>query len=218
MKYLIASDIHGSAFYCEKMLMAFESENADKILLLGDILYHGPRNDLPKDYAPKKVIEMLNALKDKILCVRGNCDTEVDQMVLQFPILGLSQGAFTKLPLQLFFQIPEHLDQFILIHRFHQVVAHLITNRLLGISEITIAAENNRLDVRLDFVQLLDHLQAAHSAHQDIRQNSITGMFSQIVQCISAIAKCAYNLKTDLLPGNETFQTMSDVIFIFNDH
>ena len=88
MKYFIASDIHGSAFYCEKMLKAFEKEKADKILLLGDILYHGPRNDLPKNYAPKEVIAMLNPLKDKIFCARGNCDTEVDQMVLDFPILA----------------------------------------------------------------------------------------------------------------------------------
>ena len=88
MKIMIASDIHGSAYYCEKMLTAFEREQADKLLLLGDVLYHGPRNDLPKDYAPKKVIAMLNAIKDRILCVRGNCDTEVDQMVLEFPILA----------------------------------------------------------------------------------------------------------------------------------
>ncbi|MBE6671815.1 MAG: phosphodiesterase [Ruminococcaceae bacterium] len=88
MKWLIASDIHGSSYYCEKLLGAFEKENADKILLLGDILYHGPRNDLPKDYAPKTVIAMLNNLKDKIMCVRGNCDTEVDQMVLEFPVLA----------------------------------------------------------------------------------------------------------------------------------
>lgn len=88
MKYLIASDIHGSAYYCKKLIEAFETEKADKLLLLGDILYHGPRNDLPKDYAPKSVIAMLNPLKDKILCVRGNCDTEVDQMVLDFPILA----------------------------------------------------------------------------------------------------------------------------------
>ena len=84
---MIASDIHGSAYYCEKMLRAYEKEEAEKLLLLGDILYHGPRNDLPKDYAPKKVIEMLNAIKNEILCVRGNCDTEVDQMVLDFPVL-----------------------------------------------------------------------------------------------------------------------------------
>lgn len=88
MKWMIASDIHGSAFYCEKMLKAFEREQADKLLLLGDILYHGPRNDLPKGYAPKKVIELLNNIKEKILCVRGNCDAEVDQMVLEFPILA----------------------------------------------------------------------------------------------------------------------------------
>lgn len=88
MKWFVASDIHGSAYYCKLLLECFEKEKADKILLLGDILYHGPRNDLPKDYAPKEVIAMLNPLKDKIICVRGNCDTEVDQMVLNFPILA----------------------------------------------------------------------------------------------------------------------------------
>ena len=88
MKLMIASDIHGSAFYCRQMLEAFEREKADKMLILGDILYHGPRNDLPKDYAPKEVIAMLNPLKENFLCVRGNCDTEVDQMVLEFPILA----------------------------------------------------------------------------------------------------------------------------------
>lgn len=88
MKWFIASDIHGSAYYCEKMLQAFEHEQADRILLLGDILYHGPRNDLPRDYAPKEVIAMLNPLKNKILCVRGNCEAEVDQMVLSFPVLA----------------------------------------------------------------------------------------------------------------------------------
>ena len=88
MKFLIASDIHGSAYFCDLLLKAIESEKADKIILLGDILYHGPRNDLPRDYAPKKVIEMLNPIKDKLLCVRGNCDSEVDQMVLNFPILA----------------------------------------------------------------------------------------------------------------------------------
>ncbi len=88
MKLMIASDIHGSAFYCRQMLEAFEKEQAERLLLLGDILYHGPRNDLPKDYNPKEVIAMLNAIKEKILCVRGNCDTEVDQMVLEFPVLA----------------------------------------------------------------------------------------------------------------------------------
>ena len=88
MKLLICSDIHGDLDSCEKMLKAFERECADKIILLGDILYHGPRNDLPRDYAPKKVIPALNEIKDRLLCVRGNCDTEVDQMVLEFPILA----------------------------------------------------------------------------------------------------------------------------------
>mgnify|MGYP003295495273 CR=1 FL=1 len=88
MKWMIASDIHGSAFYCKHLLDAFYAEQADRLLLLGDILYHGPRNDLPKDYAPKEVIAMLNPLAERLLCVRGNCDTEVDQMVLSFPILA----------------------------------------------------------------------------------------------------------------------------------
>ena len=88
MKWLIASDIHGSAHYCRKVLEAFRAEGADRLLLLGDVLYHGPRNDLPCEYAPKAVIAMLNPLRDKILCVRGNCDTEVDQMVLEFPIMA----------------------------------------------------------------------------------------------------------------------------------
>lgn len=88
MKLIIASDIHGSEYYCNLLLQAFEKEKADRILLLGDILYHGPRNDLPRGYAPKQVIAMLNGIKDKLFCVRGNCDTEVDQMVLDFPIMA----------------------------------------------------------------------------------------------------------------------------------
>ena len=88
MKWMIASDIHGSAFYCKKMLDAYAGEKADRLVLLGDLLYHGPRNDLPREYAPKEVIDMLNPLKREILCVRGNCDTEVDQMVLDFPIMA----------------------------------------------------------------------------------------------------------------------------------
>ena len=88
MKLLIASDIHGDLDSMEKVLCAFKSEGADKLLLLGDLLYHGPRNDLPKTYAPKAVIELLNSNREKIIAVRGNCDTEVDQMVLSFPILA----------------------------------------------------------------------------------------------------------------------------------
>ncbi len=88
MKWMIASDLHGSAVYCRRMIEAFEREDADRLLLLGDLLYHGPRNDLPEGYAPKEVIPMLNGMKPKLLCVRGNCDAEVDQMVLDFPILA----------------------------------------------------------------------------------------------------------------------------------
>ena len=88
MKWMIASDIHGSEFYCKQLLEAYEREKAGRLLLLGDILYHGPRNDLPTGYAPKKVIEMLNVHRADIICVRGNCDSEVDQMVLEFPILA----------------------------------------------------------------------------------------------------------------------------------
>ena len=88
MKLMIASDIHGSAYYCRRLIEAFEREKADRLLLLGDILYHGPRNDLPREYAPKEVIKMLNELKNSIFCVRGNCDTEVDQMVLEFTVMA----------------------------------------------------------------------------------------------------------------------------------
>lgn len=70
------------------MFEAYRNENADRLVLLGDLLYHGPRNDLPECYAPKRVIELLNSHADEIYCVRGNCDAEVDQMVLNFPIMA----------------------------------------------------------------------------------------------------------------------------------
>lgn len=85
---MIASDIHGSEYYCKRLLDAYRRECAGRLFLLGDILYHGPRNDLPREYNPKSVIGLLNAMKNDILCVRGNCDSEVDQMVLEFPILA----------------------------------------------------------------------------------------------------------------------------------
>ena len=92
MKWMIASDIHGSAYYCDLMLKAYENEHAQSLILLGDLLYHGPRNDLPRDYNPKAVIAMLNDFAQRndtrLLCVRGNCDAEVDQMVLNFPIMA----------------------------------------------------------------------------------------------------------------------------------
>lgn len=88
MKYMFASDIHGSACYCRKMLRVYEEEKAYRLVLLGDLLYHGPRNDLPEEYAPKEVIAMLNSHKTDIYAVRGNCEAEVDQMVLEFPVMA----------------------------------------------------------------------------------------------------------------------------------
>lgn len=88
MKYMFASDIHGSAYYCRKMLEVYEQSGAERLILLGDILYHGPRNELPEEYDPKQVMAMLNEYKDQIYAVRGNCDAEVDQMVLEFPIMA----------------------------------------------------------------------------------------------------------------------------------
>ena len=88
MKILIASDLHGSAYWCRRLMEEIEKEQPDRIVLLGDLLYHGPRNDLPREYAPKQVIPMLSFLKEKILAVRGNCEAEVDQMVLPFPCLA----------------------------------------------------------------------------------------------------------------------------------
>lgn len=88
MRVLIASDIHGSAYYCNALLEAYRCEKADRLLLLGDLLYHGPRNDLPEEYAPKQVIALLNSYKNDIFCVRGNCEAQVDQMVLEFPVMA----------------------------------------------------------------------------------------------------------------------------------
>lgn len=88
MKLMIASDIHGSAYYCKLLMERFEQESPEKLILLGDILYHGPRNDLPEEYNPKEVANMLNGISDRIFSIRGNCDSEVDQMMLHFPILS----------------------------------------------------------------------------------------------------------------------------------
>lgn len=84
MKVLVISDIHGSSYYAEKIKEIVEKENPDKIILLGDLYYHGPRNDLTQEYAPMKVAEILNSLKDKLLVVKGNCDAEVDEMISDF--------------------------------------------------------------------------------------------------------------------------------------
>ena len=88
MRYMFASDIHGSAYYCRELLAAYEASGADRLILLGDLLYHGPRNDLPREYDPKAVTAMLNAHRQEIYAVRGNCEAEVDQMVLEFPVMA----------------------------------------------------------------------------------------------------------------------------------
>ncbi len=88
MKLMIASDIHGSAFWCRRLLEAFDREGADRLLLLGDLLYHGPRNALPEDYAPMAVAALLNERAGTVFGVRGNCDAEIDQTVLSFPIMA----------------------------------------------------------------------------------------------------------------------------------
>ena len=88
MKLVFASDIHGSAYYARMLPEIDRREAPERIVLLGDLLYHGPRNDLPAEYNPKEVISILNGMKERFLCVRGNCDAEVDQMVLDFPVLA----------------------------------------------------------------------------------------------------------------------------------
>ena len=102
MKWMIASDLHGSYYYAQQLQQAFEREQADRLLFLGDLLYHGPRNDLPRDYAPKQVIPLLNSLAPKLLCVRGNCDAEVDQMVLDFPVMADYATLFDETGRELF--------------------------------------------------------------------------------------------------------------------
>ncbi len=96
MKLVFASDIHGSIYYCKQLMEAYEREQAEKLILLGDLLYHGPRNDLPREYAPKEVIALLNAKKSELMCVRGNCEAEVDQMVLEFPVMADYMLLFLK--------------------------------------------------------------------------------------------------------------------------
>ena len=102
MKLVIASDIHGAADACSRLMAAIEQESPDRVVLLGDLLYHGPRNDLPADYAPKRVIEMLNSIADRVIAVRGNCEAEVDQMVLTFPCMADSAVVLDEGGRQLF--------------------------------------------------------------------------------------------------------------------
>ena len=91
MRLLVASDIHGSAFWTRRLLQAAEEENADQIALLGDVFYHGPRNPLPDEYAPLEVAKMLDTVKDRLIVVKGNCDSEVDAMVAPFEFVDIAQ-------------------------------------------------------------------------------------------------------------------------------
>lgn len=111
MKLIIASDLHGSTTFTERTVRFFEESGAEKLILLGDLLYHGPRNDLPDEYGPKKVIELLNVLSDRILAVRGNCDAEVDQMVLSFPIMS-EIGFLQADSLPLFLTHGHHIEEY----------------------------------------------------------------------------------------------------------
>ena len=88
MKLMFASDLHGSAVYVAQLLERMREEEPERLILLGDLLYHGPRNDLPAGYDTKQVAAMLNGIGDRLLCVRGNCEAEVDQMVLKFPCMA----------------------------------------------------------------------------------------------------------------------------------
>ena len=106
MKWMIASDLHGSAYFTRLLLIQAEKELPEKLILLGDLLYHGPRNDLPAEYSPKQVISLLKSWADRLLCVRGNCDTEVDQMVLDFPLMA--DYAFLLLNGHMFFATHGH--------------------------------------------------------------------------------------------------------------
>ena len=98
MKYMFASDVHGSAYYCRKMLDVYKEEKAERLVLLGDLLYHGPRNDLPREYAPKQVISMLNDMKKEIYAVRGNCEAEVDQIDRKSTRLNSSHSRKSRMP------------------------------------------------------------------------------------------------------------------------
>ncbi len=102
MRLLIASDLHGSLDSLRFLCDTAQRLSPDMLVLLGDLLYHGPRNDLPRDYAPKRVIPLLNALADRIIAVRGNCDAEVDQMVLDFPVMADYATLFDEAGRELF--------------------------------------------------------------------------------------------------------------------
>ena len=153
MKLMFASDIHGSEYYTKKLVERYRALKCDKMILLGDILYHGPRNDLPKEYNPKGVISLLNAMSEEILCVRGNCEAEVDQMVLDFDCMSESMLLFEK-GRMLFIthghkfnleNLPKLKDGDILIHgHTHvQTIAAFGKNLYINPGSVSIPKENN---------------------------------------------------------------------------
>ena len=134
MKLLIASDLHGGANACAAVCEIFEKSGADKLILLGDVLYHGPRNDLPEGYAPKRVIPMLNAIANKIVCVRGNCDAEVDGMVLDFDVLTASKtitdGSLTMYLHHGHHDLPELTPGTVVLYGHTHILEHHVENGL----------------------------------------------------------------------------------------
>ncbi len=153
MKFLVASDIHGSKSSAEHILRLVQEHQAEKILLLGDVLYHGPRNPLPEDYAPKEVVGLLNSIAAKIIAVRGNCDSEVDQMVLEFSLhrddLMIVNEGCTIIASHGHIYSPENLpqmnegDAFIYGHVHLPVAKKQEGKYILNPGSITLPKENN---------------------------------------------------------------------------
>lgn len=151
MKLMFASDIHGSAKFCSRVFELYKEEKAGKLILLGDLLYHGPRNDLPEGYAPKEVIRLLNEHKEELLCVRGNCEAEVDQMVLEFPVMADYFTIFEKK--RMFFithghkfnleNLPPIKKEDILIHGHTHVQAMEVTEQCTYINPGSVSIPKN---------------------------------------------------------------------------
>lgn len=110
MKLMFISDIHGSEYWLDKALEIYGQGDFDRLVILGDVLYHGPRNPLPEGYDPKGVLAKLNALSEEIIAIRGNCDSEVDQMVLEFRVLN-EEGHLVLEEDQFYLCHGHHLDE-----------------------------------------------------------------------------------------------------------